>query len=260
MVFDVSIHVCSEQMSIRFPQEQMLVKVPSIVAYALSSGGIAAVGKTEQDLQRECLTEWNTIRPDLGFARPFDIDEFNVKFAVAMIQYCTYLMLQETREAASGPRLFHRFAYSLDIDGFEELPVDVQLAFIYTLLSKPRVHSVSVKGQDEASKWHLQVADWMLRLSGAGGLLLAFVAIWKLPSAYLGITPMAETLVRVVIALVGAYLGLFLMTVLCVAIARVFIPETAIEAVFPTGAFPGFVTQWLKNRLLPKTQSLSDAP
>ena len=259
MIFSVSIQVNSEQMSIRLPQEQMLDKIPSIVAYALSSGGIAAVGKTEQDLQRECLTEWDTIRAKLGFARPFDIDEFNVKYAVAMTRYCTHLMLQKTRGATSGLRLFHRFAYSLDIDGFEELPVDRRVAFIYTLLSKPGVHSVSVKGQDEAKKWHLQVADWMLRLFGASGLLLAFAAIWKLPSAYLDISPMADTLVQVLIALVGAYLGMFLMTVLCVLIARVFIPKNAIEAVFPTRAFPGFVTQWLTTRLLPKTQSLSDA-
>jgi hypothetical protein len=153
MIIDIKVLANHERVRIEVPQKEIVQEIPNIVAYDVSNRKIVAIGETVDDLKQSAPDMWARYGHRIAFSSPFDVNEFEPKFASAVLRHYAVQALKRFRFRFQG---FDRFNYDLQIIGFENLSPDMRDQFLQCIQELSRPRRIEINGQ----KVKLESRSW----------------------------------------------------------------------------------------------------
>lgn len=168
MNFHASIKVDSSRTTLSCPQINLMQDLATLVACHVVTNKIVVIGMTKQEMISEAPDKWYSLQNDIEFTNPFDIQQFNVRFVVAVLCYYAMLIrvLAEERET-NALGFFHRFNYAIDIEGYEKLPEGTKSLLENSLLIHIGAgNSLSLNGRPvkKALLFYVSKFDWLIEI------------------------------------------------------------------------------------------------
>jgi hypothetical protein len=132
MIIDIQAWASNQRILVKAPQANLHVDLPNIVALNKLNRKIAALGKTEEEMQEQSALGWRLHKDKIEFTTPFSANSFDAKTAHAVLMYYADYAARLLRPGTFGQMLSvltDRFNVDVRIANYENIPIGLQEDF-----------------------------------------------------------------------------------------------------------------------------------